>query len=114
MRNTYQEQFCLVYIRITCSIWYFIQFVHIAIFMSLHGPAGACILVASGSPIDVPPIQHVLKHCGAHKHIYKNVIQNNLSSTQLAGEARQLGVKTNTDTNTDINAYVQRLSFHAR
>ena len=39
----YQEQFCLVYIRITCSIWYFIQFVRIAIFMSLHVPAGACI-----------------------------------------------------------------------
>ena len=31
---------------------YFIQFVHnIAIFMSLHGPAGACIPVASASPI---------------------------------------------------------------
>ena len=39
----------------------------IAIFMSLHGPAGAnCILVASASPIDVPPIQCVLKHCGAY------------------------------------------------
>ena len=29
--------------------------------MSLHGPAGACIPVASASPIDVPPIQRVLK-----------------------------------------------------
>ena len=38
--------------------------------MSLHGPAGACISVASVSPIPVPPIQHVLKHCDAHKHIY--------------------------------------------
>ena len=66
----YLEQFCLVYIRLTCSIWYFIQFVHIAIFMSLHGPAGACILVASASPIDVPPIQRVLKHGGAYIHIY--------------------------------------------
>ena len=39
--------------------------------MSLHVPAGACILVASASPIHVRvfPIQHVLKHCGAHKHI---------------------------------------------
>ena len=64
----YQEQFCLVYIRITCSIWYFIQFVRIAIFMSLHVPAGACIPVASASPIHVFPIR-VLKHCGAHKHI---------------------------------------------
>ena len=38
--------------------------------MSLHGPAGACILVASASQIHVFPIQHVLKHCGVHKHIY--------------------------------------------
>ena len=38
--------------------------------MSLHVPAGACIPVASASPIDVPPIQHVLKHCGAYIHIY--------------------------------------------
>ena len=38
--------------------------------MSLHGPAGACILVASASPIDVPPIQRVLKHCGEYIHIY--------------------------------------------
>ena len=67
----YQEQSCLVYVRNTCSIWYFIiiQFVHIAIFMSLHVPAGACIPVASVSPIHVFPIQRVLKHCGAHKHI---------------------------------------------
>ena len=63
----YQEQSCLVYVRNTCSIWYFIQFVRIAIFMSLHVPAEACILVASGSPIHVFPIQHVLKHCGGHK-----------------------------------------------
>ena len=41
----YLEQFCLVYITITCSIWYFIQFVCIAIFMSLLGPAGACMLL---------------------------------------------------------------------
>ena len=45
-------------------------YVHIAIFMSLHVPAGACIPVASASPIHVPPVQRVLKHCGAHKHIY--------------------------------------------
>ena len=36
--------------------------------MSLHGPAGACIPVASASPIHVFPIQCVLKHCGVHKH----------------------------------------------
>ena len=49
----------------------FIQFVHIAVFMSLHGPAGTCILVASASPIHIFPIQRVLKHCalcGVHKH----------------------------------------------
>ena len=62
--------------------------------MSLHGPAGACIPVASASPIDVPPIQRVLKHCGAYIHIYiQHVIQNNLRTPQLAGEARQLGCK---------------------
>ena len=44
----YLEQFCLVYVRNTCSIWYYIQFVCIAIFMSLHVPTGACIPVASG------------------------------------------------------------------
>ena len=60
----YLEQYCL---RITCSIWYFTQFVRIAIFMSIHVPAGACILVANESPIHVFPIR-VLKHCGAHKH----------------------------------------------
>ena len=71
---TAREQFCLVYIRITCSIWYFIQFIPFAIFMSLHVPAGACIPVASASPIHVFPIQRVLKHCGAHKHyIYDNL-----------------------------------------
>ena len=66
----YQERSCLVYVRNTCSIWYFIHFVHIAIFMSLHGPAGAYIPVVSASPIHVFPIQCVLKHRGAHKHIY--------------------------------------------
>ena len=48
--------------------------------MSLHGPNGACILVASASPIHVFPI---LKHCGAHK----------LRTPQLAGFTRQLGCK---------------------
>ena len=84
----YQEQFCLVYIKITCSIWYFIQFVRIAIFMNLHVPAGACIPVASAYPIHVFPIQHVLKHCGAknilYKYIHTHVIQNNLRTPQLA------------------------------
>ena len=45
------------------------QFVRIVKFMSLHVPAGACIPAASASPIHVPPVQRVLKHCGAHKHI---------------------------------------------
>ena len=52
------------------------------------------------SPIHVPPVQRVLKHCGTHKHIYINiyihthVIQNNLSRTpQLVGFAHQLGYK---------------------
>ena len=35
------EQFSLVYITNTCSIWYFAQFVCNAIFTSLHVPAGA-------------------------------------------------------------------------
>ena len=66
--------------------------------MSLHVPAGACIPVASASPIHVFPIQHVLKHCGAHKHslyiiyIYTHMIQN-LRTPQLVGFARQLGCK---------------------
>ena len=50
-----------------------IQFVCIVIFMSLHVPAGACIPVASASPIHVPPVQRVLKHCGAHKHYYNEM-----------------------------------------
>ena len=70
--------------------------------MSLHVPAGACIPVASVSPIHVPPVQRVLKHCDAHKHIYiiyiyiyiyTHVIQNNLRTPQLAGFARQLECK---------------------
>ena len=61
--------------------------------MSLHGPAGACIIpVASVSPIHVFPIQCVLKHCGAHKHKTR-MIQNDLRTPQLAGFAHQLGCK---------------------
>ena len=94
----YLEQFCLVYIRITCSIWYFIQFVRIAIFMSLHEPAGACIPVASASPIYVFPIQHVLKALWCAQtyiilYIHTHVIQNNLRTPQLVGFAHQLGYK---------------------
>ena len=37
------------------------------VLQSLHVPAGACISVASASPIHVPPVR-VLKHCGVHKH----------------------------------------------
>ena len=68
------EQFCLVFIANTCSIWYFIQLFPIAIFMSLRAPAGACIpvaSVASVSPIHVPPVQRVLKHCD-------NVVRTNI------------------------------------
>ena len=57
--------------------------------MSLHVPAGACILVASTFPIHIPPIQRVLKHCGAH--IIHACDQNNLRTPQLVGKARQLG-----------------------
>ena len=39
--------------------------------MSLHVPAGVCIPVASASPIHV---QHVLKHCGAHKYIHMHIL----------------------------------------
>ena len=81
-----------VYITNTCSIWYFAQFVHNAIFMSLHGPAGACILVASASPIHVPPIQHVLKYCGAHIYIHA-CGQSNFRTPQLVGFTCQLGCK---------------------
>ena len=84
----YLEQFCLVYIRITCSIWYFIQFVHIAIFMCLHVPAGACIPVASASPIHAFPIQRVLKHCGVHKHI--NIYIRTWSKTILGHPSWQV------------------------
>ena len=42
--------------------------------MSLHIPAGACIPVASASPIHVPPVQRVLKHRGAHKDIPKTIL----------------------------------------
>ena len=47
--------------------------VHITIFMSLHVPAGACILIASTSPIHIFPVQRILKHCGAHKHSLYNI-----------------------------------------
>ena len=50
---------------------YFIQFVRIAIFMSLHGPAVTCITVASASPIHVPPVQRVLKQ---HNVYLSNII----------------------------------------
>ena len=47
----------------------------------LHVPAGACILVTSVSPIDVPPIQRVLKHCGAYIHIYIHCFPQKHSQT---------------------------------
>ena len=70
--------------------------------MSLHGPAGACIPVASVSPIDVPPIQRVLKivvctyiYIYIYIYTHTHVIQNNLRTPQLAGFARQLGCNNN-------------------
>ena len=64
-----RQYFPLYGIRITCSIWYFIQFVCIAIFMSLHAPAGAGIPVASASPIHVLPIKPILKSIVVHTNI---------------------------------------------
>ena len=94
----YQEQSCLVYVRNKYSIWYFIQFVCIAIFMSLHGPAGACILVASASPIHVFQYNVYLSIVvRTNIYIYNmyntTVIHNNLRTLQLVGEAHQLGYK---------------------
>ena len=74
---------------------HFIQFVRIAIFMSLHVPAGACIPVASVSPIHVFPIR-VLKHCGAHKQILGH-------SSWRAGFTHQLGYKNSARQNTVYN-----------
>ena len=54
-------------IHVASGTTLYIQFVRITIFMSLHVPAGACIPVASVSPIHVFPIQRVLKHYDAHK-----------------------------------------------
>ena len=66
--------------------------------MSLHIPAGACIPVASASPIHVFPIQRVLKALWCAQtyiyiYIHTHVIQNNLRTPQLVGFARQLGCK---------------------
>ena len=64
--------------------------------VSLHVPAGACILVTSVSPVHVPPIQHVLKHCGVIiinlyiLYIYK-------SKTILGHPSCSWGVKTRLD-----------------
>ena len=58
------------------------------IFMSLHVPA-----VASASPVHVPPVQCVLKHCGVH--IYINIhahCQYNLRTPQLVGLPTSWGV----------------------
>ena len=75
------EQLNLFYIRNTCSIWYFIQFVCIAIFMSLHAPVGTCTPVASASPIQYN------MHCHVHKRIYTRMFQSNLRIPQLVGFA---------------------------
>ena len=57
------EQFSLVFIT---KYTQHLVFVCIAIFMSIHGPAGAC---ASASPIQVPLVQCAVKHCGAHNTV---------------------------------------------
>ena len=69
---------------------------HVVLYtVCLHGPAGACTLVASESPIHVFQYVYLIKHCGAHKHsLYTHVIQNNLKTPQLAGFACQLGCKS--------------------
>ena len=36
---------------------------------SLYGPAGTCAPVASASPIHVPQMPRILKHCDAHIYI---------------------------------------------
>ena len=87
------EQSSLVYFTNTCSIWYFAQLACNVIFMNLHGPAGACILVASVSPIHVLPIQCVLKHCGVHIYIYIHMHVVKTMTPQLVGFAHQLGCK---------------------
>ena len=74
----------------------------IAIFMSLHGPAGACILVASALPIHAFPIrviifntcnyfQYVTLSIVVHTNIVylyicTHVIQSNLMTPQLVGK----------------------------
>ena len=73
--------------------WYFIQFVHIAIFMSSHAPPGTCILVASASPVDVNQYNvylSIIMRTYINKYIYMHVIQNNLRTPQLMGFAHQL------------------------
>ena len=61
------EQFSLVYITNTCSMMMPASGTLYSLFL---GPAGACIPVASVFPIYVSPVQHVLEHCGMHKHIF--------------------------------------------
>ena len=54
------------------------------LFMSLHVPAGACIPVASVSPIHVPPVQRVFSivMC-THIYLYMHVIQSTLTPGDL-------------------------------
>ena len=51
---------------------YFIQFVHIAMFMNLHGPVRICTLVASASPI----------HCRALRNSSHQYYTNHIINSQ--------------------------------
>ena len=48
-----------------------IQFVRIVIFMSLHVPAGACIPVASASPIQYNVYLSIVVRTNIYIYIYK-------------------------------------------
>ena len=50
-----------------------IQFVHIVIFMSLHVPAGACIPVASASPIQYKVYLSIVVRTNIYINIHAGV-----------------------------------------
>ena len=80
-------QYCWVIVEIFFTV-YLIQFLRIAIFMSLHGPDGISVLVANASPSHVPPIQCVLKHCGVHIITYACIYDPKQSKDNPAGGLR--------------------------
>ena len=74
----------------------YIQFVRIVIFVSLHVPAGACIPVGLLVRLQFMYFQYnvYLSIVVRTNIVYIiHMIQNNLRTPQLAGEARQLGCK---------------------